>query len=145
MTTEWSHLPNAAHIDAVLASMKAHPQQWADAWNKTYPNGTTASLDAAWDAAWIAAREAARNAARDAARIAAWGAARNAAMDEAWTAACDGIVALVAYDDCAYLLESEVGELQILAAFGDPRAILLVPACLTFSEINALQKAGLAV
>ena len=132
MTTKWSHLPNAAYIDAVLVSLKAHPQQWADAWNKTYPNGTTAAWDAAWIAAWDAARYAAWYAARNAARYAAWGAARGAARD----AAMDAIAALVAYDDCAYLLESEVDELRILAAFGDPRAILLVPACLAFSMIK---------
>ena len=137
MTTAWSHLPNAAYIDAVLASLNAHPQQWADAWKKIYPNGETAAWyaarSAAWDAAWIAARDA------------AWIAARDAAWDAAWGAARIAIAALIAHDDCAYMLESEVNELQILAAFGDPRAVLLVPACLAFSEINALQKADLAV
>jgi len=52
---EWSHLPNAAHIDWVLQSVKADPGKW----------------DAAWGAAWDAARDAAGSAAR----VAAWGAA----------------------------------------------------------------------
>ena len=140
MTTKWSHLPNAAHIDAVLASLQAHPQQWANAWNKTYPNDTTVARNAAWDAAldaaWNAARSAvwdvARNAAWNAARAAAWDAARIAARYAAWYA----ITALIAYDDCAYLLESAVDELRILAALGDPRAVLLVPACLALSMIK---------
>ena len=42
MTTEWSHSPNAAHIDAVLASVKANPDDWNAAW------------DEAWNAAWDA-------------------------------------------------------------------------------------------
>ena len=44
---EWSHLPNAAHIDWVLQSVKADPGKW----------------------------DAARDAAGSAARVAAWGAA----------------------------------------------------------------------
>ena len=110
--TAWAHLPNAKHIDRILASLNANPQQWADAWNKIYPAGTTAARGAAWDAAW------------DAARGAVWGAV--------WVA----ISALIAYDDCAYMLESEVGELRILAALGDQKAILLVPSCLAFTMIE---------
>ena len=52
--TAWAHLPNAAHIDRVLAHLSAHPERW----------------DAAWDAAW----DAIRNAAPGAARGAAWNA-----------------------------------------------------------------------
>ena len=48
MTTKWSHLPNAAHVDAVIASLKANPEEW----------------DAAQETAWNAAYSAARNAAR---------------------------------------------------------------------------------
>ena len=47
MKTQWSHLPNAAHIDRVLASVKAHPEEWNAAW------------DAAGNAAWGAAGNAA--------------------------------------------------------------------------------------
>ena len=142
--TAWAHLPNAEHIDRILASLKANPQQWTDAWNKIYPAGTTAAGEAAraagfgvvWEAArrtaWYAAMEAARGAAPDAVRYAAWGAAHEAARDAVRYA----ISALIAYDDCAYMLESEVGELRILAALGDQKAILLVPACLAFSMIE---------
>ena len=56
MTTAWAHLPNATHIDRVLAHLKQHPDRW----------------DAAWDAAGGAARGAAWDAARGAARDAAW-------------------------------------------------------------------------
>ena len=81
--------------------------------------------------------EAARGAAPDAVRYAAWGAAHEAARDAVRYA----ISALIAYDDCAYMLESEVGELRILAALGDQKAILLVPACLVFTR----QEADIAV
>ena len=41
----------------------------------------------------------------------------------------DAVLALVAYDDCAYMLESDPGELAILAKLGDPRASLVLAAC----------------
>jgi hypothetical protein len=74
------------------------------------------------------------------ARIAVWEAAR----DAAWSAACsaayyaarDAIVALIAYDDCAYMLDSDPGELEILAKFGNEKAILLLPACKAFAAIK---------
>lgn len=46
----WAHLPNAHHIDWVLASVKAHPDQWV------------AARVSAWVAVWDAARDAARDA-----------------------------------------------------------------------------------
>jgi hypothetical protein len=45
--TAWAHLPNAKHIDAVLADVKARPEAWA------------AARDAVWGAVWDAARDAA--------------------------------------------------------------------------------------
>ena len=51
--TAWAHLPNAKHIDAVLADVKARPEAWA----------------AARDAAWGATRGAVRIAARDATAV----------------------------------------------------------------------------
>ena len=50
--TAWAALPNARHIDRVLADLKARPEVWA------------AARDAAWATAWAAARDAARDAAR---------------------------------------------------------------------------------
>jgi len=132
--TEWAHLPNAKHIDWVLASLKARPEKWVAAYDVVRNAAWNAARDAAWDAA--------RNAAWDAARKAAWDAALDAAMDAAWYAAWyaakDAIVALIAYDDCAYMIESEIDEIKILAKLGDPRAILLLPACIVFNETKEL-------
>ena len=128
--TAWSYLPNAKHINWVLASVKAHPEKWEAAYNAAY--------NAARIAAWNAARIAAWNAARIAARIAAYDAAFDAAREAAWVAADDAIVALAAYDDCAYMIESEVDELKIIAAFGDQKAALLLPACIVYNETKVL-------
>jgi len=143
--TAWAHLPNAKHIDWVIASLKANPEMWVAAWRTR-----DAARYAAWNAARVAAFDAAWNTAGEAARGAAWGAAwdatRVAAFDAAWNtageaarcAATDAIAALVAYDDCAYMIESEVGELKIIAAFGDQKAVLLLPACIVYNETKEL-------
>ena len=118
-TTAWAHLPNAVHIDRVIASAKANPEQWADSWDTTW----SAVRSSAWDAArdllikqgryWVLLEVPA---VRDATRCA--------------------LLALFAYDDCAYMLDSDPGELAILAAFGDPRALLLLPACKAFHSLT---------
>jgi hypothetical protein len=138
MSNAWDHLPNAKHIDAILASVKAHPKEWGAA----RAAARIAVSDAAWGAAWGAARGAAWGAARgaswDAARGAEWDAASSAAYYTAKGAAGDAIVALIAYDDCAYMLNSNPCELEIIAKFGDERAILLLSACKAFAAINKI-------
>lgn len=105
--TAWAHLPNAAHIDRVLVHVAQNPEAWDATW------------DAAWGAAWGAARDAARDAAWDAARDAAWGV----------------IAALVAWDDCAYLLDQTPDFLRAQTNLvGDPAALLLLPAVIAMKE-----------
>ena len=73
----WSHLPNAAHIDHVLESLKQHSGEWAAAWHGGRDVAHVAALNAvynaarraAWDAAWRAVRGAVWNAGRDAAWV----------------------------------------------------------------------------
>ena len=122
-TTAWAHLPNAAHIDRVIASAIAHPDQWVEG------RGVAWNAQAEWrGSAWHAAREAVRVQSRNTEWDAAWNAARYFAQY--------AILALVAYDDCAYMLNSDPGELAILAAFGDTRAILLLSSCKAFHSLK---------
>ena len=119
-TTAWAHLPNAAHIDRVLASMKKNPEKWSAAW---YAAGNAAG-GAAWDAAWGAVRGAVRGAAWDA----AWNAARDESRDEAQDAAWGAILALIAWDDCAKYLSMTSDQLSMWAVLSEsPAAILLQP------------------
>jgi hypothetical protein len=136
MTSEWAQLPNAAHIDRVLASAKANPDHWDRAW-------ATPAWDApravAWAAAWKATRAPLqitrdRDAAYNAAREAVWGAGQAAECGVVW----DALLALIAFDDCAYMLDSDPGELAILAKFGDHRAVLLLSACKAFHSIKEI-------
>ena len=126
--TAWSHLPNAAHIDRVSESVKAHPESWCvprdAAWR--------AAFDAAWSAAGDAAFDAAWRAAFDAAGDAAWEAARNSALDT--------ILALVAYDDAAKYLDMPSDQLKIWAILSEePAAVLLLPAVIAYEKIDELE------
>ena len=120
--TAWAHLPNAQHIDAVLADVMARPEKWRSAWG--------AARDAAGDAAWAAAWDAARTAAWDAARTAAWDAAWAAARGAAWGA----IAALVTWDSSADLLECTPDVLRTMIDLAEPpvchQAALLLPSAI---------------
>jgi len=135
MTTEWSHLPNAAHIDAVLASVKANPDEWSAAWDAAYD----VAWGVAWGAAWGVAWGAAWDAARDVARYAALEAVRYAAWSAAWDAARGAILTLVAYDDCAHMLDSEPDDLRFLSKLGSNAATLMIPASIAFKSIREKQ------
>ena len=120
---EWSHLPNAAHIDWVIRSVRADPGKWSVAWYAAWD----AARDAARDAAWDAARDAAWDAVRGAAWYAARDAARDAAGSAAWDAARVAAVALTAWDHAGAVLhlsdEAFAGALAL-----DPHMVSLVPA-----------------
>jgi len=124
--TAWADLPNAKHIDRILADLEKNTDNWYAAWD--------AARDAAWNAARGDARDAARDDARDAARDAAWYAARTAASDAAWYAAWGAISALIAYDDCAYLLDEKPEHVQMLALLGNEKALLLYQACVALQK-----------
>ena len=131
MTTAWAHLPNAALIDEVLTSLKAHPEKWAMA--QAAPWDTV--RDAARDAAWDAARGAARGTAWNAARGAAWHAARHAARSMARGAADDVIAALVAYDDASQFMKLPVEQLKAMYRLDPhPMYLLLQPTAAIFAE-----------
>ena len=101
--SEWSNLPNAAHIDRVLAHVRSHPDKWDAVWDE--------AGGAVRDAAWGAVRDAAVDAARGA-RGATWG-------------AC---VALMAWDEAGELMDKPKSLLRFLAQEGVHAAVLLLPA-----------------
>lgn len=138
MTTAWAHLPNAAHIDRIIASAKDHPEAWAEAWAAVRDH----ELTAAWYAARRAAREAARDRARGPAEYAAGcavGAAAWLKRDAAGDAAWDAVLALIAWDHSANFLDMTADELKMWRVLSeDPSAILLLPAVMAFERIAEL-------
>jgi len=122
-TTAWAHLPNAKHIDAVLADARKRPGAWDAAQRAAQRAAWGAARRAAGDAAWDAAWDAAQRAAWDAAQRAAWGAAR--------TAAWGAISSLIAWDSSADLLECTPDVLRAMIDLAEPpvchQAALLLP------------------
>lgn len=117
----WKNLPNAEHIHRILDLIKTHPTQGA-----AIPEESRA-----------AALNIAREAARQAARWAAW----DMAWDDVWNAAWDNnasptmrenarhaVAALIAWDDCAYILDLHPDVVRGLSALGNEAAVLLLPA-----------------
>ena len=128
MNKEWSHLPNAEHIDWVLETLKTNPKVWVDAWKAT------------GDAARNVAEDAARNATRETALKTTWDAAWDAVWDAAWDvmggAARTAIEALIAWGDSGELLDMSVKEVTELAKAGNHAAVLLLPAVIVKNKLK---------
>ena len=130
--TAWADLPNAKYIDMILYSLKKENTAWVAVKDAVW--------NAAWDAARLAARDTAWDAAKDAAYNAAWDAAWGAARDAAWVAAWDAVRALIAWDNCGYLLDEKPEDVKMLALLGNQAAILLYPACFALNKSKELEK-----
>ena len=130
----WSHLPNAAHIDRVITSLKANPEIW----NAVSVTTWMSARDGAWDAAYGTARGGFYCTARRAHR-AAYDAARSVASDAARNMAWGAILALVVYDDCEKYLDMPSEKLETWILLSEqPAAILLLPAVIAFERISEL-------
>ena len=100
--------------------------------------GRVPEYNAAWDAAHDILKEHGRYTEWTESWVMVHGFEREA-WSKAWYAATRyALLALCAYDDCAYMLDSDPGELAILAVFGNPGAILLLPACKAFHSLKTI-------
>ena len=123
--SEWSHLPNAAHIDRVIASAHTYPKAWNVGWSVA----RRIAFDTTWHKVWNAGRDNAWLEALD--KVPAVGLRMNAARTS--------ILALVAYDDAAKYLSMPSDQLKTWALLsGEPAAILLFPAVTAFEKISKL-------
>jgi hypothetical protein len=129
---EWSHLPNAEHIDWVIKTLKENPEVWEAA--------RSAAWDAVWevasDAAWKAMREAVGAAARNAAWKYVWGAAWGDAGEAARKASWNAIAALIVWDGSSELLDKSVEEVEGLVKEGNHAAVLLLPAVVVKNKLK---------
>ena len=120
VVNNWRGHPNEKYINWILSCSKSDPMQWP-----TNVSNITATINA-------------RDAAND---IIETTPSKEIVWDQVWykmilgpvRSISDPLSALIAWDDCGYMIESEIGELEIIAKFGDPRAILLLPACKVYN------------
>ena len=117
--TTWADLPNAKYIDLVIASLKKNAST------------RNSALGTARNAAWGAARDAAYNA--------AYNEAKDAAYNAAWGAAWDAVRALIAWDNCGYLLDEKPEVVKMIALLGNQAAVLLYPACFALNKSKELE------
>ena len=122
MSTAWAHLPNARHIDGILADVRERP--WA--WDQVF--------SAAWAAVRVTAQLAARDVARGAGRGAEWVAVAGAPGYATRYVVRDILAALLAWDDSARMLTMTPAALRTLIDIteGDVKhqAVLILPAVL---------------
>ena len=116
--TAWAHLPNAQHIDAVLADVRKRPEVW----------------DEAVLLVWGKFRHRLRDAARDVARdinYSAWEKAWHVTRDISQATPPDAMAALIAWDSSADLLECTPDVLRAMVDLAEPpvchQAALLLP------------------
>ena len=130
--TAWSNLPNAAHIDAVLADVKARPEAWEQA----------AADAVAWvkdrTAAWAEAYRVSRDVVRDPAWLPAWDAACAGLGDAAERLAGDAACALMSWPESAALLDLTPDALRTIISTCDGdvkhQAVLLLPAVIALAK-----------
>jgi len=125
----YAHLPNAPHIDRILAHVRAHPEKWV-----TTPD---AELAAAWKAASAAAWEAARGDTRGDAREAAWAATWHATRTSTCTLVWGVIVALIVWDSASVFLDQDPDDVRAQAAAGNHAAVLMLPAVIAMPTNKA--------
>jgi hypothetical protein len=115
----WAHLPNAAHIDRILASERADPARWELPLHiRRFELRRSAELDI-----W-ASPEPTR-------RIEALHAARRAIDSDAGRDAC---LALIAWDDAGDLMGCAPEGMPLLIGLGYKAAPLLLPACIALNK-----------
>lgn len=119
MTSSGVHLPNAKQIDRLLNDLRTNLDRWNVAEHNCIDSVFAAELRGAWSIAWDIARDN---------RSIIWDILCDP-RDNRNTALNYAVLALIAYDDCAYLLDRELDYVEVLARLGDARAILLYPAC----------------
>jgi len=130
-TTAWAYLTNAKYIDMIMYSLK---EKENTAWAAVYDAAYNAAYDAAWVAAWDAAYTA-----RGEAWNAIYDAADDVADDAVYNAAYNAVRALIAWDDCGYLLEEKPEDVKKLALLGNQAALLLYPACVALQQAKELE------
>lgn len=125
-------LLNLSHIERIIASARAYPEYWKVA------NGSIRSMEQ-----YKLSDEACSRARHELV-------SKGVTMD--WNRICNGIyfdkwhlvyiscICLAAYEDYAYMLDSDIDELKILAKLGNEKAIMLLPACIALSKVKLCKK-----
>ncbi len=131
MTSAWAHLPNAVHIDRVIESFIRDQAPWHDAAACLASDDfSIESIKEYFEQQWPEAENQLKLLGRDELFETVYATVEVPRKGELR----ETLVTLIAYDDCGYMIDSEVDELLILATLGNLEANLLLPACTVFSK-----------
>lgn len=114
----YDHFPNAVHIRRVIASDRANLSVWERVSDDIHATG---------DRTFLYMEPCIRSIGEH------WRDVINAAATDA---AHTAILALIAYDQCEYMLDAEPDDITMLALLGDTCACLILPACKAFFELR---------
>ncbi len=124
----WDYLPNATHISLIINSHESDTVSWRHGFELAGDTKTGVHTSDAWTDAWRAAMdELDRLGRRD-----VWDLLKPKKSLESH----GSLLALTVWDDCSYMLDSDIDELRILSRFGSHSATLMIPTVLTFKVIK---------
>lgn len=123
--SEWSLFPNAQHIDRVIASYNATPQRWHD----SMKYDSVVASGAFYDAYVVATKKG-----REGAYKPAWEQITRSNYVRQQGTVLNAIVALIAYDNIAYMLQEKPEHVELLAVMDVLGAVLLLPASAVFNQ-----------
>ena len=128
----WDHLPNSAHIHRIIRILMTSTDYWNKRGNKEYikvwdlvaaesaKSGRMKYVFTVWEEMWnIPGRPDI-----------------NEYNNLAYEYSRGIILALATFDDCAYMIDSDPNELDLLGMLGDYRAVLLKPYAEYLLTIN---------
>lgn len=127
---DWDDLPNGAHIDRIIDHAARYPHKWADAWESQ----DTELEEARWEAdrvAWTTAVDKSTDPVNSSKTVNTITANRPISFVHGPNQA---IVALAAWDDCAYILDLHPDVVRTMAFSGNHPAALLYVAVMAMRE-----------
>lgn len=132
----WSLLPNAKHIDRIVACLRDHPGVFHRQIRRG-GGGTLSECSTAFTAAFIAMRDA-----QQPIRNKAWLDAQRTLFTRkpAEYIAWDAIAALIAWDHAGDLLKLPAEQVHVLGLLGNNTALLLYPTILAMGLARNVSK-----
>ena len=125
--TAWADLPNAKHIDRVIASVRQNPEKWKE-------SHSMLRRDSEFQIKQLFASLAVKGRMLGTERLSVYYVAKDCVEELDTGSLAASLLALTAYDDCAYLLDQKPDQVKLLAGLGVESAILLLPAVIALND-----------
>lgn len=128
----WGDLPNANYIDWAFSSLEFNSHVWSDVgyqWSDAYRTNWSNDSLSAWKKIWSLNRSKIWNEVQQKTFA-------SSLSEKIWSVYRPTILGLVAYDDCAYLINEHPEEVELMARLGCTRSILMLPTSIVYHRKN---------